>query len=165
MIEIEQARSWNPRVISKFETPIRRGDDLSLYRINPLAFPRDRAIAEAESIDLLLSRATTSGDDLNAYALVRERFIRRRASAVSSRVTPSLSLMHLSAASKALRACIVSCARPCCTFSLHRNFRLLRRQPHGHRRDQRTHEIGVFRRRDVRAQAVRGELAGDRRAY
>ena len=60
MTEIEQARSWSPRVISKFETLIRNGDDLSLYRINPLAFARDRAVAEAESIDLFL-HATRSG--------------------------------------------------------------------------------------------------------
>lgn len=60
MTEIEQARSWSPRVISKFETLIRNGDDLSLHRINPLAFARDRSIAEAESIDLFL-HATRSG--------------------------------------------------------------------------------------------------------
>lgn len=60
MTEIEQARSWSPRVISKFETLIRSGDDLSLYRINPLAFSRDRSVAEAESIDLFL-HATRSG--------------------------------------------------------------------------------------------------------
>ena len=47
MTEIEQARAWSPRVISKFETLIRSGDDQSLYRVNPLAFARDRAIAEA----------------------------------------------------------------------------------------------------------------------
>ena len=60
MTEIEQARSWSPRVISKFETLIRSGDDLSLYRVNPLAFARDRSVAEAESIDLFL-HATRSG--------------------------------------------------------------------------------------------------------
>ena len=60
MTEIEQARSWSPRVISKFETLIRSGDDLSLYRINPLAFARERAVSEAESIDLFL-HATRSG--------------------------------------------------------------------------------------------------------
>ena len=60
MTEIEQARSWSPRVISKFETLIRGADDQSLYRINPLAFARDRAIAESESIDLFL-HATRSG--------------------------------------------------------------------------------------------------------
>ena len=57
MTEIEQARSWSPRVISKFETLVRSGDDLSLYRVNPLAFARDRAITEAESIDLFLHAA------------------------------------------------------------------------------------------------------------
>jgi class 3 adenylate cyclase len=60
MTEIEQARSWSPRLISKFETLIRSGDDLSLYRVNPLAFARDRGISEAESIDLFL-HATRSG--------------------------------------------------------------------------------------------------------
>ena len=60
MTEVEQARPWSPRVISKFEALIRSGDDLSLYRVNPLAFARDRGIAESESIDLLL-HATRAG--------------------------------------------------------------------------------------------------------
>ena len=60
MTGIERARSWSPRVISKFETLIRSADDQSLYRINPLAFARDRGIAESESIDLFL-HATRSG--------------------------------------------------------------------------------------------------------
>jgi class 3 adenylate cyclase len=60
MTEIEQTRSWSPRVISKFEALIRDGDDLSLYRVNPLAFAGTRAIAEPESIDLFL-HATRSG--------------------------------------------------------------------------------------------------------
>src|SRR5690349_23402172 len=60
MIELEQVRSWSPRVISKFETLIRSADDLSLYRVNPLAFAKDRGIAESESIDLFL-HATRAG--------------------------------------------------------------------------------------------------------
>jgi class 3 adenylate cyclase len=60
MTEIEQAQTWSPRVISRFETFVRSGDDISLYRVNPLAFARDRAISEAESIDLFL-HATRSG--------------------------------------------------------------------------------------------------------
>ncbi len=54
MTEMEQARPWSPRVISKFETLIRAGEDQSLFRINPLAFARDRGVAEAEAIDLFL---------------------------------------------------------------------------------------------------------------
>jgi class 3 adenylate cyclase len=65
MTEIEQARSWSPRVISKFETLIRSGDDLSLYRVNPLAFARDRAIAEAECIDLFLHAARSGLVEMN----------------------------------------------------------------------------------------------------
>jgi class 3 adenylate cyclase len=60
MAEIEQARSWSPRVISKFEALIRSGEDQALYRINPLAFARDRQIAENESVDLFL-HATRCG--------------------------------------------------------------------------------------------------------
>ena len=57
MIQIEQARTWSPRVISKFETFIRSADEVSLYRANPLAFARDRGIAEPEAIDLFLHAA------------------------------------------------------------------------------------------------------------
>src|SRR5215470_9742391 len=65
MIGIEQVRSWSPRVISKFESLIRSGDDLSLYRVNPMAFARDRGIAEAESIDLFLHAARTGLFDMS----------------------------------------------------------------------------------------------------
>src|SRR5690242_18498029 len=65
MTEIEQARSWSPRVISKFEALIRSGDDLSLYRVNPLAFARDRAMADAESIDLFLHAARCGLFEMN----------------------------------------------------------------------------------------------------
>jgi class 3 adenylate cyclase len=65
MTQIEQARSWSPRVISKFEALIRSADDLSLYRVNPLAFARDRAIADAESIDLFLHAARCGLFEMN----------------------------------------------------------------------------------------------------
>lgn len=54
---MEQARAWSPRVISKFETLIKSADDHSRYRVNPLAFARDRAIAQPEAIDLFLHAA------------------------------------------------------------------------------------------------------------
>jgi class 3 adenylate cyclase len=57
MTEIERVRTWSPRVISKFETLIRSGDEVTLFRANPLAFARDRAVAEPESIDLFLHAA------------------------------------------------------------------------------------------------------------
>jgi class 3 adenylate cyclase len=65
MTDIEQARPWSPRVISKFETLIRSGDDLSLFRVNPLAFARDRAVAESESIDLFLHAARSGLFEMN----------------------------------------------------------------------------------------------------
>ncbi len=45
MTKVEQARAWSRRVISKFKTLIRSADDHSLYRVNPLAFARDRIVA------------------------------------------------------------------------------------------------------------------------
>jgi class 3 adenylate cyclase len=52
--ELEQARQWSPRVISKLETLIRTGSDLDLFRINPIQYAADRAVAEQEAIDLFL---------------------------------------------------------------------------------------------------------------
>ncbi|MCW5747219.1 MAG: adenylate/guanylate cyclase domain-containing protein [Alphaproteobacteria bacterium] len=60
MTQVEQARAWSPRVISRFETFIRSGDEVALHRANPLAFARDRGLAESEAIDLFL-HATRAG--------------------------------------------------------------------------------------------------------
>ena len=65
MTEIEQARPWSPRVISKLETLIRSGDDHSLYRVNSLAFARERAMAEPEAIDLFLHAARSGLFDMS----------------------------------------------------------------------------------------------------
>jgi class 3 adenylate cyclase len=85
MTQIEQARIWSPRVISKFETLIRSGDEVSLYRANPLAFARDRGVAEPESIDLFLHAARAGLVDMHwdilcpHSGLVLESFGRLRA--------------------------------------------------------------------------------------
>jgi hypothetical protein len=65
MTQIEQARPWSPRVISKFEMLIRGGDEVSVYRANPLAFARDRGVAEPESIDLFLHAARAGLVDMH----------------------------------------------------------------------------------------------------
>ena len=52
--EFEKSKSWSPRVISKLEGLIRSGDDLSLFRINPLKFGSEKNISEQEVIDLFL---------------------------------------------------------------------------------------------------------------
>src|SRR5688572_25907608 len=52
--ELEQARQWSPRVISKLETLIRTGSDLDLFRINPIQYATDRSMAEQEAVDLFL---------------------------------------------------------------------------------------------------------------
>jgi class 3 adenylate cyclase len=65
MMEIEQARGWGPRVISRFEALIRSGDEVSVHRANPLAFARDRGVAEPESIDLFLHAARAGLVDMH----------------------------------------------------------------------------------------------------
>jgi class 3 adenylate cyclase len=65
MTEIEQARAWSPRVISKFETLIRSGDEANVFRVNPLAFARDRGVSEPESIDLFLHAARAGLVDMH----------------------------------------------------------------------------------------------------
>lgn len=65
MTEIEQARNWSPRVISKFEALIRSADESSVYRVNPLAFARDRSVSTPESIDLFLHGARAGLVDMH----------------------------------------------------------------------------------------------------
>lgn len=55
--QLEQARSWSPRVISKLETFIRTSDDFELFRVNPLHYATEKGMTEAESVDLFLHAA------------------------------------------------------------------------------------------------------------
>src|SRR5436853_7078249 len=52
--QLEQARPWSPRVISKLETFIRSAPDLDLFRVNPLQYAVERSMAETEAVDLFL---------------------------------------------------------------------------------------------------------------
>ncbi len=54
---LEAARSWTPRVVSRIEALLRGNDEEALYRINPVQFAAEKAIAEAEAIDLFLHGA------------------------------------------------------------------------------------------------------------
>ena len=55
--QVEQARPWSPRVISKLETFIRSAPDLDLFRVNPVQYAVDRSMTEAEALDLFLHAA------------------------------------------------------------------------------------------------------------
>ena len=68
MTQIEQARAWSPRVISKFETLLRTGDEVTLYRANPLAFAHDRGVAELSICRLRRARWRFSFSALNLDA-------------------------------------------------------------------------------------------------
>jgi class 3 adenylate cyclase len=60
LAQLEQAKAWSPRVISKLESHIRAVDEDALFRINPLRFAAEKGIAENEAIDLFL-HATAAG--------------------------------------------------------------------------------------------------------
>ncbi|MFN8371602.1 MAG: DUF5939 domain-containing protein [Anaerolineae bacterium] len=52
--QLEKARTWSPRVISKLETMIRTADDFALFRLNPIQYAADKGISENEAVDLFL---------------------------------------------------------------------------------------------------------------
>jgi hypothetical protein len=54
LAQLEEARSWSSRVISKLETTIRTADDYALFRVNPVQYAKDKGMAENEAIDLFL---------------------------------------------------------------------------------------------------------------
>lgn len=56
---LEKAKQWSPRTISRLESLIRTGDDLSLFRINPLAYAKEKGVDEQESVDLFLHGTVT----------------------------------------------------------------------------------------------------------
>lgn len=55
--QMEQARSWSPRIISRFEAFIRSAPDFDLFRVNPVQYAVERSMTEAEGIDLFLHAA------------------------------------------------------------------------------------------------------------
>ena len=52
--QLEQARHWSPRVMSKLEAFIRSGPDFDLFRVNPVQYAVERSMTEAEALDLFL---------------------------------------------------------------------------------------------------------------
>jgi len=52
--QLEQARHWSPRVMSKLETFIRSAPDFDLFRVNPVHYAVERSMTEAEALDLFL---------------------------------------------------------------------------------------------------------------
>jgi Family of unknown function (DUF5939) len=60
LAQLEAARPWSPRIVSRLEALIRTDDDAALFRINPFTFARQRGLEEGEAIDLFL-HATALG--------------------------------------------------------------------------------------------------------
>jgi class 3 adenylate cyclase len=57
LAQLEAARPWSPRVVSRLEALIRTAEDDALFRVNPLAFADQWDLDEAEAIDLFLHAA------------------------------------------------------------------------------------------------------------
>jgi class 3 adenylate cyclase len=57
LARLEAAHGWSPRVVSRLEALLRTGDDMALFRINPLAFAAERGVEEGEAVDLFLHAA------------------------------------------------------------------------------------------------------------
>ncbi|MGE0550684.1 MAG: DUF5939 domain-containing protein [Kofleriaceae bacterium] len=54
LAELEQLRSWSPRLVSKLESFLRSDDEWLLFRANPYTFAGERGVSEDESVDLFL---------------------------------------------------------------------------------------------------------------
>ena len=46
LAELEKARGWSPRLVSKLESHIRSAEDEGLFRINPFTFAREKGLNE-----------------------------------------------------------------------------------------------------------------------
>lgn len=57
LTELESARRWTPRTISKLEALISSADPWAVYRVDPVNFAAEKGIAEQEAIDLFLHAA------------------------------------------------------------------------------------------------------------
>jgi class 3 adenylate cyclase len=55
--DLEGARTWSPRVISKLENFIRTAEEYDLFRVNPIQYATEKNVAESEAIDLFLHSA------------------------------------------------------------------------------------------------------------
>jgi class 3 adenylate cyclase len=55
--DVEKARAWSPRLVSKLEALVRTPDEAGLVRINPVAFARERGVDPHEATDLFLHAA------------------------------------------------------------------------------------------------------------
>lgn len=57
LAQLEKSLQWSPRAISRLESLIRTGDDYSLFRINPLAYAKEKGLEERDAVDLFLYAA------------------------------------------------------------------------------------------------------------
>lgn len=54
---LEAARAWSPGVVAQLGSLIQSGEDLDLFRVNPLAYEAEASVEEHEAVDLFLHAA------------------------------------------------------------------------------------------------------------
>ncbi len=57
LAQLEKSRQWSPRVVSRLESMIRNGDEDALFRVNPVAYSKEKGMDEQEAVDLFLHAA------------------------------------------------------------------------------------------------------------
>ncbi|HEX5078577.1 MAG TPA: DUF5939 domain-containing protein [Geminicoccaceae bacterium] len=57
LAQLEAARPWSPRIVSRLEALIRTDDDAALFRVNPFTFASKRGLDPGEVVDLFLHAA------------------------------------------------------------------------------------------------------------
>lgn len=72
LAELEKARAWSPRLVSKLESHIRSADEEALFRINPFTFAREKNLKETEVIDLLLYATSLGLFEMDWQLLCRQ---------------------------------------------------------------------------------------------
>jgi len=72
LAELEKARTWSPRLLSRLESHIRSADDEAVFRINPFTFAREKNLNVSEVIDLLLHATSLRLFDMDWQLLCKQ---------------------------------------------------------------------------------------------
>jgi hypothetical protein len=60
LAQLEAARTWSPRVVSRLEALLRSEAEEAVFRVNPIEFASEKGITETEAVDLF-PHATLAG--------------------------------------------------------------------------------------------------------
>lgn len=64
LTNLEKAKTWGPRAVSRLENLVRTGEDVSLFRVNPLKYASERGVPEQEAVEIFLYAASVGLFDM-----------------------------------------------------------------------------------------------------